>query len=351
VVVLLHEAGHAAATVAVGGHVAGFHYGLFEGSVTATGAITPAQAWLIALAGNLVSAVVGLAMVAAGAGATRLRRPLRYVLLFGGLFEVVFALVGYPLLSESVRFGDWLVIYDFSSTPTLSWATAVVHAALLVALWRWWRGSLHQRLFALTHGEEARLAELRSAVHRAPGDVDARLALANLFAGRGDLGLAAAALDDAAPHSDDPARLHLARARLALYRGRWNQALVATQAGLAAGPGADGLRQRLWANQGLALAQMERPALALSAFDHLDPATLADPRVRYCRGVSRLGAGDEEDGREDLRAVVDALADGEPLRRWAEARLSGRTLDDAGDSDRPAWQRRRQSPPAPIAGV
>jgi hypothetical protein len=354
-VVLLHELGHVAAAVAVGARVTDFHYGLFEGAVGVAGDLSPAQDWFLALAGNLVSALVGVALLVAGAHATRLRRPLRYVLLFGGLFELLFALVGYPLLSATARFGDWLVIYDFSATPTLSWVTAAVNGAVLVGLWRWWRGELRVRLFSITHGTGAELAELRAAVRRAPRAPEPRLALANHFAAVGDLGLAATALDEGAAavaRADSP-RLHLARARLALHRGRWNSALLATRAGLACLPRAadDDLEQRLWANQGLALAQMERPSLALAAFAHLHDSTAADPRVRYCRGLARLATGDEEGGRADLWAVADALPDGDLLRRWAEARLAGGVPDAPDDSDRPPWQRRSTAPPAPVGSV
>ncbi len=339
VVVLLHELGHVAAAVAVGARVTSFRYGLFEGAVGIEGDLTAAQDWFVALAGNLVSAFVGLAMLMAGAYATRLRRPLRYVLLFGGIFEVLFAVVGYPLLSATAEYGDWLVIYDFGATPALSWVTVAAHGGILLLLWRWWRAELRPRLFAITHGDEAALVRLRAAVHRAPHDLEARLALARHFAARGDLGLAASTLDDGASSValPDAARLHLARARLALHRGRWNSALLASRAGLdSLAPGAQpDLQQRLWANQGLALAQMERPALALDAFARLDPTTATDPRVRYSRGVSRLATGDEEGGRSDLEAVVGALPEGDLLRRGAEARLAGRDPRRTGDAEPP----------------
>ncbi|HWC12643.1 MAG TPA: hypothetical protein VG455_15650, partial [Acidimicrobiales bacterium] len=156
----------------------------------------------------------------------------------------------------------------------------------------------------------------------------------------------------------DGARLHLARARLALQRGRWNSALLATRAGLdalrPAGPGdgaAPDLEQRLWANQGLALTQMERPALALAAFAHLDGRTAAEPRVRYCRGLARLATGDEDGGRTDLWAVAGALPTDDLLRRWAEARLAGGVPEPPDDSDRPPSQRRSSAPPAPVGSV
>ena len=353
VAVLLHEVGHVVAAWAVGARVTDFNYGLFEGSVGIAGDLTAAQDWFVSFAGNLVSVLIGLAMLTAGARRSRLRRAFRYVLLFGGVFVLLFAAVGYPLLSATADFGDWLVIYDFSATPVLSGLTAAVHVLGLVALWRWWRKELRVRLFAITHGHEAELARLRAAVRQAPGALEPRLALANLFATRGDLSLAGTALDEgtAAVAGADAARLHLARARLALHRGRWNDALLATRAGLAPLPADRDLEQRLWANQGLALAQMDRPALALDAFARLDERTAADPGVRYCRGLSRLATGDEEGGRSDLWAVVDALPDGDLLRRWAEARLAGGVPEAPDDSDRPPWQRRSAAPPAPVGAV
>ncbi len=362
VVVLLHELAHALAVTAVGGHVTDFHYGLFEGAVGFAGDLTSGQVWFVALAGNLVSIGIGVAMVLAGGLLSGVRRSLRYLLIVGGLIEAVFGLVGYPLISESGRFGDWLLLYDFGVNPGLSWASLVVHIAVVFGLWYWWRNSLRRTLFGITYGEEARVAELSAAVARHPDDLEARMALANLFAGYGDLKLADAALDDGVHAVGEPARLQLARARLAVYQDKWTQALLATQAGLAALDGSDtsmvdrhGIAQQLWANQGVALTQLGRSSLALAAFAKVDEALLADPRVRYCRGLARLDSGDTAGGRGDLSAVAAASPGRVPgdqlLRRWAAARLIGREPDPPDDSDRPAWARRSKSPPAPIAGV
>src|SRR5207253_5419636 len=103
--------------------------------------------------------------------------------------------------------------------------------------------------------------------------------------------------------------------------------------------------QRLWANQGLALASMERPALALAAFERVGSPVVDDTRVRYGRGLARLGAGDAEGGRSDLEAVVRALPEGNLLRVWAAARLTGRPPDPPDDSDRPNYLRRSGPPP------
>ena len=352
-VVLLHELGHVAAVLAVGAEVLDFNYGLFEGSVTVGGVLTPAQDWLVAVVGNVAGAVVGLTMAVVGVRGVRLRPALRYVLLLGGLLQVAWALIGYPLLSLSSNWGDWVVIYDFDATPLLSGATLAVHGGALYALWRWWRGSVRSTLFAIGSGAGDELARMRAVVEARPDDVDGWLQLANLYARHGDLGLARSALAEAAAGAAGASpRIHLARARLAVVEGQWSSAVVAADDGLrAVGPDDADVAQRLWANQGLALASMERPTNALAAFDHLAPPVVDDARVRYGRGLARLGAGDTAGGRADLEAVVAALPDGNLLRTWAQARLEGRVPDPPDDSDRPNYLRRTASPPAPIAGV
>jgi hypothetical protein len=351
VVVLIHELGHVVAVVMVGAKVLGFHYGIFEGAVSVGGTVTAGQGWWISLAGNLAGALSGLALVGGGLTGARLRPGLRYVLVLGGTLQVGYALVGYPVLSLSSNWGDWVTIYDFGDTPVLSWATAVAHAAVLVVLWRWWRGTVRHALFAISSGAGERMAVLRRAVRDAPGD-DARwLDLARLYAGSGELGLARATLDQAAAAAPT-ARIQLARVRVAMAESRWSSAVIAAEEGVKAA-GADDVEvvQRLWANQGLALASMERPTHALAAFDRLGPPVVDDARVRYGRGLARMGAGDPEGGRADLEAVVAALPEGNLLRAWAAARLRGGRPDPPDDSDRPNYLRRTGVPPAPIAGV
>ncbi len=353
VVVLIHELGHVGAVMAVGARVTSFHYGFFEGSVGYVGEITAGQAWFVALAGNVLGAAVGMGLAAIGLARGRMRPGVRYVLILGGTLQVGYALVGYPLLSLSSNWGDWVVIYDFAAAPTLAWATAVGHAALLAGLWRWWRGTVRHALFAVASGEGERVADLRRTVRESPADEQAWLELAALYGRRGDLGLARSTLDEAAaPDAAPTARIHLARARLAIMESRWSSAAMATEAGVkAAGPGDVEVVQRLWANQGLALASMERPTHALAAFDQVHAPVVDDARVRYGRGLARLGAGDPEGGRADLEAVVRALPPGNLLGVWAAARLAGRLPDPPDDTDRPNYLRRTSPPPAPIGGV
>ncbi len=356
-VVLLHELGHVVGARMVGGRVANFHYGLIEGSVTVVGRLTPAEHWFIAILGNLAGGLLGLAMAVAGTAAVRLPRPLRHVLILGGLIEVGFHLVLYPLLSLSADAGDWARIYDFGLTPGLSAMTAVGHVAALGAVWAWWRSRVRRTLFNVDHGLDADVARLESAIAASPEDPDPAIELAVLYARKGEMALGRETLDEAArnPHVTGPraARLHLVRARLAMIEDRWNQAYIAAQDGLAAVGAEDGseLAQRLWANAGLALSSMGRTEQALAAFEHVHPPVADDPRVRYARGLARRACGDRAGAEDDLRSVVGWRPEGDLLRQWAEAQLEGREPPPPDDSDRPNYARRTKAPPAPIAGV
>ncbi|MCA1691346.1 MAG: M50 family metallopeptidase [Actinobacteria bacterium] len=351
IVVLLHEGGHVLAAVVVGADVLDFSYGLFEGSVTIAGGITPAEDWTIALAGNLVGVLTGLMMVVAGVSVRSWRRPLRYVLVAGGLLEIVFTLVMYPALSLVARFGDWTAIYDVDRTPGLSWATAVLHALSLLGLWMWWRRRGRAVLFGIASGSEAKLEELEAAIRTAPMDIAARLALADFYARRGELALARSTLDEAVAECGEVPRLHLGRARLGLWQGRWNDVVMAARRGLQGDDGDEDVRQKLWANLALALTEMQRPDHALAAYEHLMPPVADDLRVRYGRGLVRLESGDTQAGRLDLEAVVTHLPEGDLLRRWAQARLEGHPLEEPPDPNVPAYARSDGPPPAPIAGV
>src|SRR5579885_438852 len=59
-VVLLHECGHAVATLWAGARVQEFHFGGWWGYVVPVGNLTPEQDLIIFLAGNLVEVVIGL---------------------------------------------------------------------------------------------------------------------------------------------------------------------------------------------------------------------------------------------------------------------------------------------------
>jgi tetratricopeptide (TPR) repeat protein len=351
-VVLFHELGHLYAARALGLRVTNFRYGLFEGSVTVSGLRTAAEMWWVALSGNMVSALIGLGMAAVALLGRRMRRPLRYLLLLGGLLELVFSLVAYPVLSLTTRFGDWIIVYYTDRTPGLSLATGVVHVAALLVLWQWWRRRGKAALFAIGSGVESQLDDLQRAVRERPTEPAAWLSLADFYARRGELALARSTIEDGIAACGDVPRLLLGLTRVSMFQGRWNDAVLAARRGLQAGGADEEVRQPLWANLALALTQMERPDHALAAYDHITDPLADDLRVRYGRGLVRMESGDVEGGQADLQAVVSRLPEEHLLRRWAEARLDGHPLQDwKDDPSVPAYARRTAPPPAPIAGV
>ena len=138
--VFLHEGGHYLAAQMVGARVLGFHYRLFWGYVSYEGYLTPLADWWIALSGNLLSALFGLALLAAAYRGRRWRLPLRYTLLYAGQVQSVFALIAYPLFSFSGLFeGDWVTIYNFGATPIASTTPKWTMRVMVLGLLTWWR--------------------------------------------------------------------------------------------------------------------------------------------------------------------------------------------------------------------
>jgi len=187
--VLLHEGGHAVATVALGGHVASFHWELFSGYVVPVGDFSPNQAWLLAAAGPATSVVVGAVLLWLGLGRATVRwgwpRALRLALAMSALVQLVWMLVGYPLVSAGGFSGDYTVIYRFTDTPVLSWISAGVHAGLAGGLAAAWRGRLGARYEELAHLEEPTVKALLAAAQRVPDDPGGHLRLAGELLRRG----------------------------------------------------------------------------------------------------------------------------------------------------------------------
>lgn len=131
--VFVHELAHAIAVLAFGGKVVEFGYRVFWGYVVPSGTFTPAQNWLIAVAGTLGSLGFG------GALWLLLRRNSSRSVQYFGLrtfrFQIYFALLYYPIFTLFLPIGDWRTIYNFAATPVLSAITVAVHAVLLLLFW------------------------------------------------------------------------------------------------------------------------------------------------------------------------------------------------------------------------
>lgn len=134
IAVFVHELAHVLAVLAAGGRVAEFHYRVFWGYVVPQGSFTGQELWWIAIAGTLGSILVGILFWLGLRSATS--SSIRYFALRALRFQIYFSLIYYPLFTLLGFDGDWRVIYDFASTPLLSAATAVAHAANLFAFWR-----------------------------------------------------------------------------------------------------------------------------------------------------------------------------------------------------------------------
>ena len=152
--VIFHELGHAVVIRAVGAQITGYGWYFFYGFVEYTGLVTPAQIFWIALAGNLVSLILGLIAIAVPLFWPR-RSAVNYLLFVFGALSIVNSLVFYPLLDLVGGFnGDWSQIYS-SATPMLSQVTAVIHVSFLIAAVVAWRSERGRALYATRTGLSA----------------------------------------------------------------------------------------------------------------------------------------------------------------------------------------------------
>ncbi len=151
--VALHELGHAVAVWSFGGQVVDFGYYLFAGFVSYDPRFfTDVQRILVALAGPLVSVVLGLAAIAY----VFLRQPpmrsaFNELLLQFAALSIINALVFYPLLDVfSGMGGDWSQMYR-GGVPPLSAVIFAGHVGLLgFGIWAFRNDAVQARLATLT---------------------------------------------------------------------------------------------------------------------------------------------------------------------------------------------------------
>ena len=131
--VLLHEFGHMLAAWSTGSQVLGLGYFLYWGYVEYIPAsASPLLDWYVALAGNFVSYLLGVASLALSF-LWKMKPILRLVLFQLGVLELVQTLIFYPLISLDPEFyGDWDSIYSFQ-VPLASAITLAVHLLSLAA--------------------------------------------------------------------------------------------------------------------------------------------------------------------------------------------------------------------------
>ena len=171
--VALHELGHAVTIHAYGLRVVDWQFLGYMGWVAPSGSAGPLGDFAIALAGNLVTVIVGIGAFVFGLAVPG--HAARNIIAFELGWQALFlTLVFYPLICLAFA-GDWQIIYDFSATPIASATTAVVHALLLGVGYsylyrRRWRG----RLRVLSSAWAARFIEADARWRRDAGDIGAR---------------------------------------------------------------------------------------------------------------------------------------------------------------------------------
>jgi tetratricopeptide (TPR) repeat protein len=109
-VVMIHELGHVAAILLLGGTVRDFHYGILWGSVTPDGSFNSAQYLTIFLAGNAMQVLTGLIFLWI---AVMAKAPWVVALCtYSALWSIGETLIFYTIMSIFGFYGDWRIIYS-----------------------------------------------------------------------------------------------------------------------------------------------------------------------------------------------------------------------------------------------
>lgn len=177
--VALHELGHAVAVWANGLEVEGFWFLGYMGAVFHAPS-TDLGNFGIALAGNVVTLLIGVG--AAAVGLSRPGHPVRNILLIDlGRQSLFLVLVFYPLLCVFFA-GDFQTIYAFQKTPIASGVTGLAHAGLLWFGYRIaWKKKLRGRARLLCSRQAGRFAAAEQALKVDPEDLRAHRELGILY--------------------------------------------------------------------------------------------------------------------------------------------------------------------------
>ncbi|MEE2901356.1 MAG: hypothetical protein VYC39_03465 [Myxococcota bacterium] len=178
--VAAHELGHAVAVWGYGLTVVDWQFLGYMGWVAPSGSAGPFGDFVIALSGNVVSYLIGLAALL-----FPLRfpgHPARNVLLFElGRQSMFLVLVFYPVICIVFN-GDFRRIYDFSATPVASGVVAFLHAAILIWGYRvWWKKRHQSRAMLLCSPVATDFIRLEKIVQTEPKNYAAHQQLGSLF--------------------------------------------------------------------------------------------------------------------------------------------------------------------------
>ncbi len=156
--IILHELGHAIAIWAVGREVLDFGFFFVYGYVSYNAfGLSPMEQGFIALAGPLVSVILGLVALAIG-WFKPTRTPINFMLLVFGALEIANILIFYPVVDAIGGVGDggdWRQIYS-TDTPAIGIPVAIFHIAILAGGLIAWRSERVRRGYAERTGQPFR---------------------------------------------------------------------------------------------------------------------------------------------------------------------------------------------------
>jgi hypothetical protein len=214
--VLLHELGHAVAVWSVGLEVIDFWFLGYMGAVFHAPS-TELGNFAIALAGNAVTLLIGIACMVVGL--TRPGHPVRNILWIDlGRQSLFLVLIFYPVLCLLFS-GDFDTIYAFTKTPIASGITAAFHLALLIGGYRIVWPRLKSRARLLSSSQAHRFIEAERRLQQDPNDLFAQRELGTFYFAALDFEKARRHLDPVVAHGKLDAHLRLTYGALLLEQG------------------------------------------------------------------------------------------------------------------------------------
>ena len=317
--VLLHETGHALATLQVGGQVVDFQWRVFWGYVLPAGQFTTLQHWWIFFSGNLVSFLYGLALLPllwANVG------PMpKYLAAQFTRIQLSYTLLFYPLITLLGFEGDWLAIY-LLPPPVVSGALLVVHVALVVGLLRVERSAWFRR-WLFTLGVEAGRAfqQAEAAVKAQPHAIGPRVSLGNYYFDHHELDLAAAQYRQAMRLDPANFRPYYNLALVELRRKHARQAIKLLHQALERLPVGHPAAPELSMSLAIAHLERNRPRLAGQALDRASPGSELNPEMHYWRGVVHKRLRQRDAARTAFQRAAELAGDA-PLGEMARRELA-----------------------------
>ena len=319
--VFLHEVGHSLATWQVGGTVVSFQWRIFWGYIIPAGNFSPVERWWIAFSGNLVSILLGLLPILfIPYIRKRIASEIAY---YFACAQSVYSLVGYPLLSFTLLFGDWLEIYDFSIQPYAS-LTLIAHVGLLWGLWQLYHGQSAIR-WRLARSPKAldSWKYLKTNARDRPNELQPSLELAYFLLRHNEIQAVkkiGKRINQIAPDSD---RIRVFQAAMKCRRQAYHQAIDLGQKLL----DTDLLledRLLLYRVICFSLSQMKRlPEVVSFASEGLAIAP-EDYQLRQYRAVAYQMMGQDREARADIDIALENAPDEDSrqqIQQWAKQHL------------------------------